>query len=440
MIKSLLAKPDSPKKKGSQGIFTREKNSDKNMNLPQKNLGKALNKLKEKESNYVSPFNVLDQHLNTESSERKSNSKAEKEISIILPSNPLNSNYNNYDRNNNPNNKNTKNTKKGNNNNYNNMEMISRSKDDIVIYPINTQKLSNNISNLHNEILKSHNKNIDKTFFNRNALNTSQQNLISEDKDDSLNGKVDKLIVDIKRDTSLKKSKQPNQKPNNKQTNKTTFKKHKLNTSVENPTFKSEDYFTNVVGNIKKNTEAIKGVSDKIMKLDPKRNNHKIDAVTKGESENISVMPRLLLKPKNKYGDSTNITNNSNLSKINEEKGNLDNFVKNIVKGAARAKEPSSTKRKNFNQALKDKINNSLFPGEQEFYFGNMLNTVSGTSGNSGSNQEVISRPNTISLKSSKNKKPEYGSSGTQDKSTKSTKVQDEFFNWDYGSKLRYNR
>ena len=69
-----------------------------------------------------------------------------------------------------------------------------------------------------------------------------------------------------------------------------------------------------------------------------------------------------------------------------------------------------------------------------------MLNTVSGTSGNSGSNQEVISRPNTISLKSSKNKKPEYGSSGTQDKSTKSTKVQDEFFNWDYGSKLRYNR
>ena len=79
---------------------------------------------------------------------------------------------------------------------------------------------------------------------------------------------------------------------------------------------------------------------------------------------------------------------------------------------------------KNFNQALKDKINNSHFPGEQEFYFG------SGMANNVISNKDCINKPNII-IKSSTNSRTLDFPNVIQERTSKG---QDDFFDWDYNS------
>ncbi len=265
------------------------------------------------------------------------------------------------------------------------IETIERSKDDIVIYPINKQRVNNtlnfsaSLNNTNEKFMDTRASKDNKNYYKRNMSNYSQKQLAPGEADDSLNGKVDKLIDDIKRDTS-QSQKRKGRPPNNDA--ESALLKHKLNSTVETYSSKVEDYFSRVVGGVKKNTNVIKGISDKIMRLQPKKR-----FIPDTSSTNRKTPEE---KPKNIY---TTINN-----RINE--GSLNYLCFGGIKSS----------QKKFKSVLKEKVNNSFFQGEHDFYFGKITKLPLETLNTPTNNLNSLSNLNNLNNITSFNNSTEYNS------------------------------
>ena len=368
------------KKKTNQGGMFNENLTEKNMNLPKKANKSNTNKI----NNYATKFSLLkdkeknnaldSQQNNRDSGKRRSrNGNSDTKDSLILPSNTvdnINLIVNNIENSHKP-------TKGKGNSGRTPIILI----EDILIYPINNQKVVNNV-----------------TF----GVN-------------SLNEKVDKLIGTLKLDSTNKNLKQSKQK-----TKKTVTKK--LNTSVENTRpLKIDDYFSNIVGDIKKNSKVIKGITEKIKKPEPKRNILKEEALIKINSDN-----QISKKSWKKY----EILNNKIIEKA--ERTIFDKPAEKSLFHKANKNKKKTFKQKNFNQIL-ESISSSHFADEKDFYFeidsNNCLNNKAASL-----NQKGIIITNNYP-KDTKGKRQTQVFQETQ----YYKQNDDDFFDWDYSKIIILN-
>ncbi len=235
--------------------------------------------------------------------------------------------------------------------------------ENVAIYPINYKTKSRNtnqtpvifantMSNMHDHLIQR---------------STSAKNYISEEVDESLNFKVDNLIVNIKRESSLiqYKNKPYNPKQNKPQVSsrlkpqKTDLEseiyKYKFIHSISDSN-KVEDYFAKVVDDVKNNTNIIKEISNKILKIEPKQNNSKLTTIDNPKSISSAKVNNNKKKPINDHQKNIFITINQ---KVNE--GHLEYLCKGKF----------NFKQKYKNELLAEKASTSLLSIEEYKIKGN---------------------------------------------------------------------
>jgi len=276
----------------------------------------------------------------------------------------------------------------------------------------------NNLNNLNyektiNNLTKSENQKL----LNRDVQHNPNKNYHTETVDNELNDKVNRLIYDIKKDTSRKKIIPISSSSNNLNTDpdSETIKK-KLYFSKEVLPFsnKIEDYFTKVVENIEKNSEVIKGVSSKIMNLEPKTAIVK-DLKTDYLNETQIKSKQNQQLPKNIYEAINN--------KITE--GTLNILCNSEIK---------EDKKKHVKNAYLDKLNSSISPAKKNFYLESIerLNSSFGSFENERNTRNTRNayNPLKVSLIASIKK------GGGYPHDNKEIPAKDQFYDWNYNSIL----
>jgi len=421
---------------------------EKNINLPQnltydnftKVYGKTLNPIKDKENNnYIGPIQteVITDPTAFTQSERELYNQTDPESSplnnlntVILPSNKVN-----YESNINIGRKKKEKGIWSSLDNLNNISTIN-SGSIIKIYPINKQNaFGTGFGFLRSEAdLGIENQNV----YKRNPSNNHIKHLFNPEavertqkvKVDKVN-KLEKIIVE-KRDTSQKN------RPSKPLTNdvESAILNNKMNYNIEvvQDPRRTEDYFSKVIGGFSKSNHIIKEISDKMLRLEPKR---KSEFFFENQKKQKNEMP------KNIYEAISN--------RVNE--GGLNYLCKGGFK----------VKNKNLNAIMYEKMNNTLITanapnnvkpvyknnnnttmGKNEFYFGN-LDRLNNSKENLFDKHVVLntsgvynSRTNLINLKNNNSK--------TNIKNTDVNKIRalspklseidtEDFFDWDYTSK-----
>ena len=397
---------DMVKKKSNNTLYKRD-NEDKNLDLPQSINYKKLNKDKENKSISI---------VKTEESNPMYLHTTEKDIfylnnsidnargnTVILPSNPVS--YENFSLKNNKHK--DKNSLLGSSERHNDK--------DVYIYPIN-KKRKNNFSlgvgytGTNTTVTEREQDRLN--IFKRNTSSNSNKILISEDLDNSLNEKVDKLIVDIKRDTSHKK-------PQSKRSKFEKFEpsaeilKHRLSSSLDtkDPT-KIEDYFTFVVGGVRKDNHILKGISEKIMKLDPKKN-IKTENIMKNYLDNTSS-PNMIANNNNQKKEYKNIY--ENIGHRVAECG-LNYLCKAKFNYREKAAKISKNQQSDHNSTLFSYDNFDFFASYNKLNTSNNISTVKHQK--QPNNKTMIDRTTT-----NRPRRDEI-----------SYKNNDDFFDWDYRNK-----
>lgn len=300
----------------------------------------------------------------------------------------------------------------------------SSEKTEIFIYPINKQRHFNftfnatfgSGSQLNNSKEKINSKKLNaKTLFQRTTSNHSNNNKIflTDETDNSLGEKVDKLIINMQRDISLKK----NQPLYTTHHENTIMLKNRLSSSLEHQTsLKTDDYFVHVIGSERKSNDLLKGVTEKIKKTNLKRNYRKEDVLSYLENQNN---PKLEFK--NIYEAINHRVNEVGLNYLCKAKVQLTSTRYNKTSN-------------------KDTLNFSVSPNNKDYITASKIakpNQIGRfTSGTSNIFSRKAQQNNYITIaNTSLEAESTYPYENLKEKNTTLIRHEDDFFDWDYNTR-----